>query len=201
MRNKVIFIDWDGTLCWSRFWESYSKDNKQFAETISHFFATEKDLIKIWMRGQKTSEEINTIICERSGQPFDNVWLSFQDDCQKMDLDNVFKELIQKIRKEYIVILITGNMDCFSRFTMPALKLNSLFDRVINSSDVGKLKTDNDGEIFKDCLSSLRLSISDSCLIEDSVNTCGVFEKLGGKSRIVKSKDDTITYLKQFLSN
>ncbi len=199
MKRKVVFIDWDGTLCFSRFWETLSAKNPTFSQVVADFFVTEKEMIKNWMRGKHTSEEINKLLSERANLPEKEVWESFVSDCQKMKVDNKTIEIIQKLRKKHNVILITGNMDCFSRFTVPSLKLDRLFDRVINSYDTGMLKTDDNGKQFFNCLNVYNSNISESYLIEDSANTCEVFTKLGGKALKVNKKEDTLTHLNKFL--
>lgn len=199
MKRKVIFIDWDGTLCFSRFWETLSAKNSTFSQVVANFFATEKEMIRNWMRGKHTSEEINKLLSERAGLLEKEVWNSFVSDCQQMKIDLKITKTIKKLRKKHNVILITGNMDCFSRFTVPSLKLDRLFDRVINSYDTGMLKTDDNGKQFFDCLNVYNSNISESYLIEDSANTCEVFTKLGGKALKVNKKEDTLTHLNKFL--
>ncbi len=199
MKRKVVFIDWDGTLCFSRFWETLSAKNPTFSQVVADFFVTEKEMIKNWMRGKHTSEEINKLLSERANLPEKEVWESFVSDCQKMKVDNKTIEIIQKLRKKHHAVLITGNMDCFSRFTVPSLKLDKLFDHVINSYDTGMLKTDDNGKQFIDSLTSFNSKISDAYLIEDSANTCEVFSRLGGNALKVNQKSDTLTHLNKFL--
>ena len=152
MNKKIIFIDWDGTLCWSRFWESLIKSNPKFAQGIDDFFSSEKETINNWMRGKFNSEEINKIISQRIGLPNEIVWQTFVSDCQKMEIDKEAVSLIKRLREKYLVILVTGNMDCFTRFTVPALRLEEVFDSIVNSADIGYLKTDYNGKIFIDLL-------------------------------------------------
>jgi len=201
MNKKVIFIDWDGTLCFSRFWETLSAENPAFSQVVADFFTTEKEMIRNWMRGKYTSEEINKLLSERANLPEKKVWKSFVSDCQKMELDIKITKTIKKLRKKHNVVLITGNMDCFSRFTVPSLKLDKLFDRVINSYDTGVLKTDDNGRQFFDCLSFYSSKISDAYLIEDSANTCEVFTKLGGRALKVNRKEDTYDYINTILKD
>ena len=201
MNKKVVFIDWDGTLCFSHFWETLSAKNPAFSQVVADFFATEKEMIKNWMRGKHTSEEINKILSERAGLPEKRVWKSFVSDCQKMKIDIKTTKTIQKLRKKHHVVLITGNMDCFSRFTVPSLKLDKLFDQVINSYDTGMLKTDDNGKQFFNCLDSYSRKISDAYLIEDSANTCEVFTKLGGKALKVDQKEDAYIHINTILED
>jgi FMN phosphatase YigB (HAD superfamily) len=202
MIKKVIFIDWDGTLSTSRFWESTKKNDSNFTKIVDDFFTFEMETMNKWMKGLFNSEYINKIISDRSGIPEDQLWQSFVSDCQNMKTYPDTIELIQKIRLNCPVILVTGNMDCFTRFTVPALKLNEKFDLIINSSDIGYLKTENNGKIFFDCLKIYnRESLSESYLIDDSIKTCDLFSSLGGNVLRVNEIKDTIEYLKMILVN
>lgn len=202
MNKKIIFIDWDGTLCWSRFWESLIKSDPDFTKIVDHFFIHKKKIIIDWMKGKINSEEINKVISKKSGLSEDMLWRIFVSDCKNMKIDSDAVMLIKKIRKKYPVILVTGNMDCFTRFTVPALGLNKLFDLIINSADIGYLKTEYNGKIFIDCLKQFNINnMSDAYLLEDSEKTCIMFNQLGGNIMKVNRKEDTINHLKNILVN
>lgn len=200
MDKNIVFIDWDGTLCWSRFWESLSESNVAFKKVVNDFFTFEKETVNNWMRGDFTSEEINSIISDRSGLSKTLIWQAFISDCQKMYVDPEVISLIEKVREKYTVVLATGNMDCFSRFTIPALKLDKIFNLIINSYDIGYLKTEFNGRTFTDCIKQFKITdISKSYLLDNSENVCMVFNGLGGKAMKVNSKEDTINYLQTLL--
>jgi len=200
MEKNIIFIDWDGTLCWSRFWESLSKSNVAFKKIVDDFFTFEKEAVNDWMRGKFTSEEINNKISAKSGLPETLVWQTFVSDCKKMHVDPEVISLIKKVREKYIVVLVTGNMDSFSRFTIPALELDKIFDLIINSYNIGYLKTELNGKTFTDCINQFKITnISKSYLLDNSENVCTVFNGLGGKAMKVNSKEDTLNYLQTLL--
>jgi FMN phosphatase YigB (HAD superfamily) len=200
--KKIIFIDWDGTLCWSRFWESLLKSDLKFAAVVNDFFVSDKKIVIDWMRGKFKSEEINKIISEKTGLPLDMIWQTFVSDCKRMEVDPEIVILIKELRKKYSVILITGNMDCFTRFTVPALRLNEMFDYIVNSADVGYFKTDYNGKIFIDCLKQFNIDdISSAYLLEDSLKTCAMFNQLGGTAIKINDKKDTVNCLKNLLDN
>ena len=201
-KKKIIFIDWDGTLCWSRFWESLLKSDLKFAEVVNNFFVSDKEIVIDWMKGKLKSEEINKIISEKTGLPLDMIWQTFISDCKKMEVYPEIVIFIKKLRKKYPVVLVTGNMDCFTRFTVPALKLNEMFDYIVNSADVGYLKTDHNGKTFIDCLKRFNIDdISSAYLLEDSLKTCTMFNQLGGTAFKINNKEDTLNCLKNLLEN
>ena len=94
------------------------------------------------------------------------------------------------------MILVTDNMDCFTRFIAPALGLEKIFDKIINSSDLGYLKTEREGETFLACSRALHIPMNRTFLIDDSSETCEFFNSLGGRSFIVKNGiDDTLRFM------
>ena len=80
--------------------------------------------------------------------PFEEVWNIFVADCEKMNISIDVLNRIENLRRNYHTVLIIDNMDCFTRFTVPALKLNSYFDSIVNSFDNKKFKSDDGGNIF-----------------------------------------------------
>jgi len=195
-------MDWDGTLCWSRFWESLIKTNPEFSQVVDNFFISEKEIIADWMKGKITSEKINKLISQKTGLSESELWQTFVSDCENMEIDSRILALIKKLREKYLIILVTGNMDCFTRFTVPALGLDRIFNLIINSADIGYLKDEHSGKIFIDCLRQFNINdISNAYLLEDSKKVCDIFSQLGGRSMKVNNKEDTIKYLKTLLES
>jgi FMN phosphatase YigB (HAD superfamily) len=86
-------------------------------------------------------------------------------------------------------------MDSFSRFTVPALKLDQYFDDISNSYYEGKFKSDNDGEVFKDYLEKYSAPIKESILVDDSPLACATFKALGGRVLQATANEDLTFHL------
>lgn len=197
MDKNIVFIDWDGTLCWGKFWESLLHKDVALTKAVTNFFSFEKEMVDNWMHGKLSSEQIVKFISNRSGLSEEILWKTFVADCQKMHVEPEVISLIKKLKEKHIAILVTGNMDCFSRFTVPALGLDKVFDHIINSSDVGYLKNEYNGKTFVDCFNQYNITdTSRSYLLDDSDRNCKVFSKLGGKAIKINKKEDTINHLK-----
>ena len=193
MNNFLLFFfDWDGTLCSDRFWKSIRGKDTNVSRAIDNFFLENKKLLKEWMLGKMTSEEVNKIISEESGFPYDLLWDTFIKDCENIFFEPILREELLKLRKQAKTVLITGNMDCFRRFIIPVLKLEDCFDAIIISSESGMLKDENEGEQFKKIVQSFNVPIDRSVLIDDSEKCCSVFDKIGGYSIKTSSPDNTI---------
>lgn len=101
----------------------------------------------------------------------------------KVSVDTLHR--IEKFRSNYETVLITDNMDCFTRFTAPAQKLNSFFDAIVNSFENKKLKEHRDGEIFLQLAKKDNRTIGNCILLDNSKKSCALFSKLGGTSHLV----------------
>ena len=184
--KSVLFIDFDGTLCHDRFWKSI--DASSFEQIQNFLFSENKSIIRDWMKGVYSSEDINRLISKRLNISFEKLWKVFVDDCTDMMVSRDSLNRIKKLKKDYKTILITDNMDCFTRFTVPALNLSSYFDSIVNSFENKKFKEYNEGEIFIQLADDAHTKIEDCILIDNSKTACATFSKLGGKSCFVTAE-------------
>lgn len=184
--KPILFIDFDGTLCHDRFWRSINEDS--FGKIQNFLFGENKSMVNEWMRGIHSSEHINQLVSKELNVPFEKVWKIFVADCENMNISADVLNRIENLKKNFYTILITDNMDCFTRFTVPALKLNSFFDSIINSFDNKKFKSDNNGEIFLQIANERGSKIEDSILMDNSKGACATFSGLGGITRFVTSE-------------
>jgi FMN phosphatase YigB (HAD superfamily) len=187
---KTLFIDFDGTICHDRFWRSLPKDENQQIQDF--LFSGSNSVVVDWMKGVYTSEEINQMVANETGLRYEYIWDAFVDDCKNMYVKKEILDAVKLLRKDFHIVLITGNMDCFTRFTVPSLQLNDYFDVIVNSFEEKQLKTDNNGYTFTKYLKG---DIHDAILIEDSEKSCEIFSSLGGAAYRVLEKDDTQKYL------
>lgn len=181
--KPVLFVDFHGTLCHDKFWRSLGTTTLKKIE--QEFFYEKNGLIVNWMKGKYSSEEINVIVANHICIDYKIVWEAFVFDCSTMIVSTSTLNKLKGLRNYFIVIMVTGNMDCFNRFTIPSLNLDYYFDRIINSYDTGKLKDENNGELFMSVVNSENSNIKDCILIDDSQDVCRIFNKLGGKALLV----------------
>ena len=196
--KPILFIDFDGTLCHDRFWRNIDTDS--FQQIQNFLFSENKSVIQDWMKGVYSSEDINRLISKELNIPFEKIWQVFVEDCKNMTISSDTLNRIEKLRKYYETVLITDNMDCFTRFTVPAQKLDSFFDSIVNSFENKKFKGHNEGEVFIQLVDKRNTKIEDCILIDNSKSACAVFSKLGGKSCFVTS-ENTLDYWLEKLEN
>lgn len=190
-KKFVVFIDWYGTLNTNLFWENLL-NRPEMKAAQQRLIGVDIDIFNDWMRGKYSCEEINRLVAEWSGLPYELLWQEFVVSCQNMFFDESLKEIIKKLRLSAYVILATDNMDCLRKFTVPALGLEEVFDKIIVSSDLGFLKSEKDGEFFLPNLHELHIPIDRSFLIDGSKKTCDFFTVLGGHVHQINNKNEVV---------
>lgn len=190
MTYGVVFIDWDGTLSDSRFWERWrdSPDyNAKFRRLQTALFATEggKALIVKWMLGRSTYDAVLRYASGITDIPYAELKAELRYSAETMqyrdkDLPDLIKALQSQDTK---VVIATDNMDTFRKWTVPALGLDTVFDEILASDELGALKSqfDDDGnsKFFGRFLSTHRIGPHESVLIDNSRNNlvvgqCGI---------------------------
>lgn len=193
--KPIIFCDFDGVLCHDRYWRSLPPNEHEKVQKL--LFGVDNTLVGDWMRGKYTAEEINTIVSEKTGISFEKLWSIFLNDCKTMYVSKEILEKLGSLRNRYIVILMTDNMDSFTRFTSPLLGLDSYFDYICNSFYENLLKTDSDGEIYIKCAQKFNVSIEDCIVLDDSKKVCEVIKKLGATHYLIAKNENIGCLLKK----
>ena len=206
MNNKTLFLDWHETLSSDRFFDTlrHSNDSRQknIAARLEQFlFIENNDLVQQWMIGKTSSEDVIQLTAKSCDLDYKWLWPLFVADCKNMNLASGLREKILLLKEHYNVVLITGNMDCFNRFTRPQHNLDECFDLIINSCDQGYLKTDHNGRAFADALKTYKMAAINSVLVDDSQTAGDIFTALGGYHHAVKSPIETSTYLGNLLQS
>ncbi len=193
--KPILFIDFNGTLCYDYFWRSLEEDLK--GQVQQFLFVDNKHIVYDWMRGCYTAEEVNTMVAEDLKVSFEELWSVFKSDCRTMNISEVVLKKINGLRSRYRTILSTDNMDSLDRFTIPALQLNRYFDVISNSYNEGKSKDDEDGGLFQKYIELYEADTTRSVLIDDSEKTCAIFEQLGGRALRVTPHQDLLFHLER----
>jgi phosphoserine phosphatase len=206
---KMIFIDWYKTLSNSLFWEHLQdknhRHNKHLEVIEKSMFRNNRHLINPWMRGEYTAEDIAQILSQDSGVAQDIILDELAESCRQMKyVSDEIPELINKIRNKNIkVVVATDNMDTFERFTMPAMKLNELFDDFLISYSLKLLKRDiqeNSIPFFDEYLNKNSLTYQDTVLLDDCIDDSGTYDKLALKIIQITSTDRLVRVLKEYAS-
>lgn len=183
--KPILFVDFDETICHERYWRSLPEAEHQGIQKL--LFGEDKQIVHDWMRGKYTAEEVNLFASAQLSLDYDYLWNIFVDDCKTMHVPEDILNVIKSLNIKFTTILITGNMDSFSRFTVPALSLENYFDEISNSFHEGRHKTDDNGSLFIKFTSKYGVLVNDCILLDDSDKVCSIFTQLGGTALQVSS--------------
>ncbi len=197
--KKVIFIDWNRTLSFDLFW-GHLKDpehpnHRHLAPIEEWLFVENRALIGPWMRGDVSVEDVVARMSKDIKIPAEVILQELRHSCEVMRYCIVgLEELVREIRNRGIrVIIATDNMDTFTRFTVPALKIDQIFDGYINSYDIKCLKDDDEPadsiSFFDDFLARNGLGYADVILLDDSPDKSGKYQKLGFDRVLIDSPE------------
>jgi len=205
---KIIFLDWNGTLSVSKFWERLANSKHRYHgyfQPIEEFLFKKNDyLIKDWMLGRFDSEEICRIIGEGTGLDPKIIFEELEKSARQMKFVNPqIPAIIREIRKKTKVVVATDNMDTFERFTIPGMGLEKIFDGFLISCEIGCFKYDLSESgipFFDNYLKANGLSYKEAVLVDDSEERTGTFEKLGFLIRKVDSPNQLFNILREYVS-
>lgn len=199
--KKVVFIDWNKTLSFDLFWghlKDINHPNHHYLEPIEKWlFVDNRNLIHLWMRGDIILDEITSRMSSDTGILPEIIIKELRHSCETMRFCIADVErLIRAIQdKGILVVVATDNMDTFTKFTVPALGLESIFDDILSSHVIKHLKDEvnpKDSILFFDnFLEKHNLNYSDAVLLDDSPDSSGKYKRLGFE-RVLIDKPDTL---------
>lgn len=194
-RSSIIFIDWYRTLSCDLFWQRIQKENPTAFEKIEKALFQNTQLINEWMTGCYSSEEICDHLEECSGISSKKLFSELQTYCSNTLIRPEIIKTIEQLRLRHHIIIVTDNMDCFSRFTVPALHIQNWTDAISNSSQVKRLKNEHGGKTFQDIADQLHIPMAKTFCIDDNPETCKIIRSLGGTAMQTTGESQTLEIL------
>lgn len=206
LKNKAVFLDWNGTLSDSFFWEHMrTSDDSEVLELYNLWdnalFNKSKEYIQDWMRGSFTTEEVLSEIANETDTEYKKVLREFIKGCESMEyVSDEIPSIVDTLKRVgYYVVIATNNMDCFTRWTIPFMKLDKLFDEILNSYYLKGLKHDTQkGEsvFFKRFFEEYNVSPQNCIFFDDSTDKEGYITSLGIEYIQIKNSEDLMKRLK-----
>lgn len=209
MKKKVVFIDWNKTLSYSLFWEHLqdkNHPNHQHLPAIEKWlFVDNRNIIDPWMRGEFSAEDIVGKMSQDTGIDSNMILGELRRSCEEMRycIDNL-EDIIGRLQASGIkVVIATDNMDTFSRFTIPAMRLDAIFDGILSSYDIGCLKDDDHPDdsipFFEEYLAKRGWNYADAILLDDSPDKRGKYKRLGFERVLIDSPKSLRVELERFV--
>ncbi|HTE58051.1 MAG TPA: hypothetical protein VK694_04870 [Verrucomicrobiae bacterium] len=178
MKYDTLFIDWDGTLSQSRLWGHWKDDPKraddyQSIQECVFQSSDPDDTFQRWMLGKLTTEQALAVAAAKTGIDYAQLLEHMRHSCQNMSfIDERLPHLLRAVQERGVrIVIATDNMDCFTRWTVPALRVNTFSDDILSSHLVGAFKretaTDGSSLFFGDYLRRHTMQPGQVALLDD----------------------------------
>ena len=164
-----------------------------------------KTLLTQWMIGHKSFNDVVRYVADATDIRHTDLMKELKYSAEHMNFfDPDVITLIGDLRDKGVkVVIATDNMDTFSKWTVPALKLRSFFDDILVSDTLGVMKSsvDQNGTslFFRDYLSEHAIDADRTVLIDDNLNT-SILAQTGMDFMHVTMCEPLTTHLKQILN-
>jgi len=180
---KTVIFDFDGVLSKDYFYANlvdvYPKAYSFIQERI---FSRGSKIVDEWMRGQLTSSQVNRFISENTDIDFNKLNKLFVESVKVMKIEKQLINLALRLREKGVTVaLVTNNMDVFDEIIVKQHQLANIFPVIINSSNHGILKHEENGKLFDIAMERLKeKDCSKVLLVDDSAKARQAFEQKGG---------------------
>lgn len=206
-KYKVVFLDWNGTLSNSKFWGHLEKTNKEMFTLIEKsLFTNFRHQIEPWMKGKIKAEEITKQIAKNTRLSHKIIFNELRHSCNQMHfVDMEITNLIEKIQSNGTkVVIATDNMDTFTRWTVKTMRLDKIFDRILNSHKLKTLKKDRDSNnkslFFNNFLDEEKIKPEECILIDDSLSDIEIIKTFGIDYLHLKKIEDLVPTLSNYIN-
>lgn len=202
---KVVFVDWDGTLSNSKFWDRWTGTDK-YSRIQKALFVDGREYTHLWMKGLMTYSQVLTYVESKTGIPYKELADELEYSARNMEfIDNKAARLIHALRNKGVkVVIATDNMDTFRLWSVPGLALETLFDGILTSDTAGALKSESHDNgtstFFFHYLAQNNIQPGESVLIDNSRDV-KVVERFGIDFLHVNETTSLTQHLQDLLVN
>lgn len=191
--DSVLF-DFSGTLASGRYFEPLGQGALDAIGELV-FGRNSIQWADPWMKGELTSEDVASYLTQHLAESRECILSALHQGCSSM----VFNPAVHSFAAEQRVgarktALVTANMDVFTKVVVPAHRLDSLFDLVLNTSDHQTL---DKSILWRKALDAFgpEYSFATSVLIDDSPRMVSRFRSLGGQAFQYEGDKGFLTWL------
>lgn len=194
---QAVLFDFDGVLCHDHFYDkTFLAEQPEVCAWVNAHIFSDAELTRKWMRGQMSSVEINEFVADGIGMDFGELQGKFEESVRLMRLDERLVELAERLSLVGVKTgIVTDNMDVFTSITVPNKNLDELFNVILNSSDHGLLKQDENGRVFDTALETLGVKIENALHVDDSPKNIELFKNKGGNGFLYKDFNELEKFL------
>lgn len=185
MKYQAVIFDFDGVLSRGRFYANLQKPRPlvwQFIQENIFDWHGERKIVDLWLRGEVGWRQINCFVSKYTGFPLPKLDELFIKSVKQMKIEPDILALAKKLKSRGVKLaLVTNHMDIFDEIIIGYNGLDKVFPVIINSSNYGIFKSEQNGFLFDVAMKALGENDYGKCLlIDDSLKNCEVFSQKGG---------------------
>jgi len=208
--SKIIFLDWNKTLSYSRFWQHWESGTNEYNSyskpIIESLFNDNNEMIIDWMKAKYNSNQICDFLSRKVGLSSHIILKELEYSCKNMVLcDPQIPDLISKLRESGSKVYVaTDNMDTFRKFTIPSMSLGQLFDDFLISyelkaSKIDTIDVDKKSAFFHEFMYQNDFDYHDCILLDDCADKSDLYKLWGLETININSPVHLVDSLKSLL--
>lgn len=179
LKLDAIIFDFEGVLGTGNFYKTLNEGLFQKIDT--DIFNNSKKLIRAWMRGHRSSDDINKLISKRYGINSKILRFALEKSARLHKINFPLIKFAKKMKDIGInIAMTTDNMDIFGKVTIPHYHLDDCFNPIITSYDHGIIKEDCNGKLFDITVAQLRTVYPRTLVVDDRAIFKKAIEDKGG---------------------
>jgi len=142
----------------------------------------DQSLLDQWMTGHVSAPQIALYLSQHLDISAKEIEAGLREGCRGFVLNEAIWAFAQAVRKAgKRIALVTVNMDVFSEEVVPSLRLDQVFEVIVNSADEGEMDKSRLWPVAFEALGG-GISYPGSFLIEDGTHSPAKFTAAGGKA-------------------
>jgi FMN phosphatase YigB (HAD superfamily) len=193
---RCAIFDWGGTLSSDLYFRNPPMGTSNWNEILENdIFSASKPIFDNWMIGKISVKDIANILSLKTGLDATALVKTMENGCKGLNVNTAvwkFAEYLKIAGKT--TVLVTCNIDLFSSIIVPDLKLNSLFDLIVNSYDYQEIRKDILCRKVFEHLGN-KYGYQETIFVEDNSKNVKTFSALGGIVHHYKNDNKLLEWL------
>jgi phosphoserine phosphatase len=179
---RCVVFDFGFTLSSDLYFTVVPPEYPNWRAIIQQLIFDQPAVVRAWMTGERSLVDMARIVASEVDLPIPVIVETMERGCTKMSFNEAVWEFACAQRAQgRKTALVTANMDVFSKVVVPAHRLDTVFDVILNTADYGVLSKDI---LWDHAFTAMGdgIGYTNSLLIEDGPKEPAMFRARGGRA-------------------
>lgn len=177
---RCVVFDFGFTLSSDLYFTLAPPGYPHWHDVIQQRIFAQPPIVRAWMKGELGLLDIARIVAEQVDLPVPAIVATMECGCMNMRMNPAVWEFACAQRAQgRKTALVTANMDVFTAVVVPAHRLDTVFDVILNTADYGELHKPVLWDRAFEMLGE-GIGYADSLLVEDGPQEPALFRARGG---------------------